>query len=441
MSSFLMSQLESQQSVRMIDVGGASAPEAPRDFKATGVREENLSGMCMKFALTVQHFTTEWMTEQLCLPRGMVTRMLEELNSERLLEILGQSDSSGYRFTISGHGRERVAHLMEITGYMGPAPVSLAAYTSLLDSQFKNFKEVTSRETDSALSELVLPEEAKQIIGLALMSGRSLFVHGPSGSGKTSVGRMLHDALEGCLWIPHCIEVENSIIRMFDPQSHKVRPLDLSSEEARRVDHRWIRIERPFIMAGGELTIDSLDLGFNPALKYYEAPLHLKANGGTFLLDDFGRQRVEPEQLLNRWILPLERQIDFMTLRSGQMVQVPLQQMLVMSTSMNPDEVVDPAFMRRLGYRVYLGHPSRERYTKIFERYAAKYEIAVPPRLLDRLLARYAAEERQLRSCEPRDLIERARDICRYQDMPMKLDDEILDLAWTGYFGVRRVSV
>ena len=221
--------------------------------------------MCLKFALTTQHFTTEWMADQLCLPRGMVTRMLEELNTHRLLEILGQSDSGSYRFMISDRGRERAAHLMDVSGYMGPAPVSLAAYTSLLDSQCNNFSEVTSKGANDALSELILPDDAKHIVGLALMSGRSLFVHGPSGSGKTSVGRMLHDALEGYLWIPHCIEVENSIIRLFDPQSHEVQPLDLSPLEERRVDHRWVRIKRPFIMVGGELTIDSLDLGFNIA--------------------------------------------------------------------------------------------------------------------------------------------------------------------------------
>ena len=415
-------------------------PKAPSDFADVGVEREILTGLGLKFAFTVQHFTTEWMIKQLCLPQAMVMVLLEELKAEKLVEVLGESGTFNFLFRITDQGREHAIRILEISGYVGPAPVSLDAYTALLESQFDDFPKVSPSRTETALSGLVLSDEDKELIGLALMSGRTLFIHGPSGNGKTSVGRMLHGALVGCLWIPHCIAVDTSIIRLFDPLNHKPVPLESSHEEAGQIDRRWVRIERPLIVVGGELTMDALDLGYDSALKSYEAPLHLKANGGTFLLDDFGRQRIESSQLLNRWIIPLESRVDYLTMRSGKKIQVPVQQMLVISTGLDPDEVVDPAFMRRMGYRLYLGEPSRERFGRIFEQYASRYDTSLPPNLIERLLARYTAEDRPLRSCEPRDLIERARDICRYRSLPLELNDEVIDLAWKGYFGERERS-
>ena len=183
------------------------------------------------------------------------------------------------------------------------------------------------------------------------------------------------------------------------------------------------------------MTIDSLDLTYIPSLRSYEAPLHLKANGGTFLVDDFGRQRVDPHELLNRWIIPLEHRIDYLTLRTGQKFQVPLSQMLIIATNLDLEGVTDPAFLRRMGYRLYLGKPSPELYSRIFEGYAAGRGLAIRPGLVGRLIERYAAEGRELRCCEPRDLVERAREICEFNGRPAGLDDEVLDIAWTGYFG------
>jgi len=415
-------------------------PNAPSGFVDVGIEREILTGLGLKLAFATQNFTTEWMMKQLCLPQAMVMELLEELKAEQLVEVLGEASAFSYRFRVTGQGRERAARMLEINGYVGPAPVSLDAYTANLESQFDDFPQVTPDRIEAALSELVLSDEEKQLIGLAVMSRRTLFLHGPSGNGKTSVGRMLHNALAEPIWIPHCIAVDNSIIRLFDPMSHKPAPLESSDEEAGQVDRRWIRIERPLIVVGGELTMEALDLGYDAKLKSYEAPVHLKANGGTFLLDDFGRQRVESSQLLNRWIVPLERQIDYLTLRSGQKIQVPLRQMLVISTNLDPQKVMEPAFMRRMGYRLYLGQPSRKRFGQIFEQYAARCDASLSPNLIEYLLALYAAENRPLRSCEPRDLIERAQDICHYQSRPLELNVEIIDLAWKGYFSERRRS-
>jgi hypothetical protein len=261
-----------------------------------------------------------------------------------------------------------------------------------------------------------------------------LFVFGPAGNGKTSLGRQLHKALTGDIWIPHCINVESNIIRIFDPQLHQQVDTP-AGPTGWQVDRRWVRIRRPLIVAGGEMTLESCDLVYSRSLRYYEAPLHVKANGGMFLIDDFGRQRVEPHDLLNRWIIPLEHQIDYLSLHTGQKVQVPFRLLLIVATNLCPEDVTDPAFLRRMGYRLQLDKPTPERYQLIFERYATRWGATLDPGLFAHLFDRYQAEEREPRCCEPRDLIERARDICRLRGQPLVLNNALLDLAWAGYFG------
>jgi hypothetical protein len=281
---------------------------------------------------------------------------------------------------------------------------------------------------------LVLPDHVLQVGGMATASGRSLFLFGPPGNGKTSLGRLLHRALQGEIWVPYCIGVESSIIRVYDDGWHEAAaPLD----QARTADQRWVRVRRPFVTVGGEATLNSFELTYSPIHRFYEAPLHFKANGGTFLIDDFGRERMDPHDLLNRWITPLEHRCDYLTLQTGQKIEVPFQVLLILATNLDPNSFMDPAFLRRIGYRLYLGNPTREQYGQIFERYARRSGVAVPPGLVERLLERYRAERRPFRSCEPRDLIERARDYCTYRDRPLELTEETLNTAWVGYFGNR----
>ena len=409
------------------------APATPTDTRDTGIDPQGLADLALKAASLVPSFTTEWATRKLLLSQVLVAELLEQLREERLIEVLGEMGPLGYRFAITGRGRERALRLLEISGYVGPAPVSLASYTAMITWQMAQAPPITHEQVQASTRGLVFPEQVLLVAGLAAASGRSLFVHGPPGNGKTSLGRALHGALRGDLWIPHCIAVENNIIRVYDPQCHEAIREPFGKEWP--IDRRWVQIKRPHIVVGGEMTMEGFDLIYSPTLRYYEAPLHLKANGGTYLIDDYGRQRVDPHDLLNRWIIPLESQIDYLTLATGQKIQVPFLLRLIIATNLDLGDVTDPAFLRRMGYKLYLGPPTAEDYAEIFAAYASRRGLDVPPGLLPRLLRRYHEEGRPLRACEPRDLIERVAEICRYQDRPLTLDEEGIDLAWTGYFG------
>jgi hypothetical protein len=418
---------------RFLRVENDYAPLAPRDLAETGIDPAFLADLALKAGYTVPNFSTEWAARRLHLPLPLMQEVMEQLRIDRLVEVLGQDGPFSYRFAVTQRGRDRAGRLLEISGYVGPAPVSLSAYVALLEEQLASLPPASPEDVQAALASLVLPSEAVQVVGFAASSGRSLFLFGPPGNGKTTVGRLLHDSLKGELWVPHCIAVENSVIRIFDAQCHQLAPLSVVPSFP--VDTRWARIRRPFMVVGGELTLQAFDLTYNPSVRYYEAPLHFKANGGLFLIDDFGRERIEPQQLINRWISPLEHQVDHLALHTGQKIQVPLRLLLVIATNLDLKTVTDAAFLRRLGYRLYLGQPASDQYVKIFERYASSQGTVVEPGLVARLLEHYRNTGRELRCCEPRDLIERAKDICRYRGQPFALNDEILDLAWVAYFG------
>ncbi len=420
---------------RLIEVGGAMAPGAAGDLDALAIPKELLAGLVLKSVHVVPYFTTDWVADQVRLPRVLTSELLDQLMADRLVEVIGQDGPLSYRWAISDKGRQRALQLLKICGYVGPAPVAADTYNSMTEWQCDHLPDVSPIDIAGIRRSLVLTDEAVEIAGLAALSQRSLFLYGPPGNGKTSVGYLLNKCLKGELWIPHCISVGDSVIRVFDPQVHEEAPLDLSREEEASVDRRWVRIKRPFVIAAGELQLDDLDLAYSQALAYYESPLHLKANGGIFMLDDFGYQRMNPFQLLNRWVFPLEHGIDFLTLKTGQKLFVPFRQMLVVSTNLDPESVMEPAILRRIGYRLYLGNPTGPDYARIFKQYAGKYNLMLDDDLLKGLIRRHNKEHRPMRGCVPRDLIERVRDICRYRGHPLRIDDELLDIAWRGYFG------
>lgn len=411
-----------------------TGPQAPANLEDAGVGPQVLQDLAMKLAYTVPSLTTAWAADQLCLPLQLTEQIYWGLKNDKLVEVTGQQGHFNYTYTATQRGRDHAGRLFEICGYVGPAPVSLESYSAMLQWQFTRWPRVTMDKVQRALSQLVFPEATYQVAALAVSSGRSLFLFGPAGNGKTSMGRALHKALQGELWIPHCLHVGNSIIRVFDSQCHEL--IESSPGQGPgRLDRRWLRVRRPLIVAGGEMTIDELDLIYSPSMRFYEAPPHVKANGGTFLIDDLGRQRVKPQELLNRWIIPLEHGFDHLVLNTGQKIQIPFQQMLVVATNLTVTDVADPAFLRRMGYRLHLDMPGPQDYAKIFQRYAASVGVEPSSELMSWLLERYRSEERELRASEPRDLIQRARDICLLHDRPFELAADVMELAWLGYFG------
>ncbi|MGE0754617.1 MAG: ATP-binding protein [Alphaproteobacteria bacterium] len=420
---------------KMLKTDNGHAPKAPTNVENTGISRQELIGLAIKAAYSVSSFTTLWIANKILLPQVVVVDLIEELREEKMLEVKRQDKDGTYHYAISQRGREQAERLMHVCGYVGPAPVSLEAYGAMLESQVNRFPDVKFDDVQEALSKLKLPADVIEVAGMAVSSGKSLFLSGPPGNGKTTMARLLHTVLPGELWIPHCIAVDNNIICLFDPHCHRSVNPEADLVASPTIDKRWVRIYRPLIVTGGEMTLQSLDLAYRPGLRYYEAPLHMKANGGTFLIDDFGRQHVSPEDLLNRWIIPMEHHFDYLTLHSGQKIEVPFILMLLFATNLDPEDVTDPAFLRRIGYRLALRAPEPDFYEEIFREYAARYNIHVPDELMKALLERYINSGRELRSCEPRDLLERVRDICKYRNIDARLDQELIDTAWRGYFG------
>jgi hypothetical protein len=242
----------------------------------------------------------------------------------------------------------------------------------------------------------------------------------------------MNSALAGTIWIPHAIEVDGQVIRIYDAHSHRaVKQQDSLIEH----DRRWIEIERPLIIVGGELTLANTDLTWSESAKFYEAPFQMKSNGGTLVIDDFGRQRVSPQDLLNRWILPLERRVDFLTLHSGKKIEVPFEQLVVFSTNLDERDLVDEAFLRRMGYRARVEPPTPGAFVEIFKRTATNRGIVTTQECLDHVLHKYVAENRVMKGCEPRDLLNKVNDICLFEGRPAQLTTELIDLAWGNYFG------
>ncbi|HEU4833132.1 MAG TPA: hypothetical protein VFS90_01915 [Pyrinomonadaceae bacterium] len=407
-------------------------PPLPEEIADTGISEQFLCDLALKHVAMLPEPTTTAVAERINLPRTLTEDLLQSLYREKLIEVKMQSAIGSTRYAMLDHGWDRLTRLLSISGYVGPAPVSLRDYTHMMKLQSIPSNTASLETVKQAFHDLILPDSLLQTLGCVINSRRSLFLTGLPGTGKTAVAERINNALDGGIWIPYAVEIDGQIIRIFDAHCHE--PLS-ADETPIDFDRRWVLIHRPLVVVGGELTLENADLTWSEAAKFYEAPFQMKSNGGTLVIDDFGRQRVAPQDLLNRWIVPLERRVDYLALHTGKKIEVPFEQLVVFSTNLDENDLADQAFLRRMGYRARVEPPTPAAYTSIFKYQASKRGITVEQSTLDHILAKYRTERRQMKGCEPRDILDRATDICKFENQGLKLTPHIVDIAWRNYFG------
>ena len=407
-------------------------PPLPEEIGDTSISEGFLCDLALKHVAMLPEPTTTAVAERINLPRTLTEELLQKLYREKLIEVKMQSAIGSTRYAMLDHGWDRLTRLLSMCGYVGPAPVSLRDYTHMMQLQSIPTNTASMETVRQAFHDLVLPESLLQTLGCVINSRRSLFLTGLPGTGKTAVAERINGALAGGIWIPYAVEIDGQIIRVFDSHCHEPMPNDETPTE---FDRRWVLIGRPLVVVGGELTLENADLTWSEAAKFYEAPFQMKSNGGTLVIDDFGRQRVAPQDLLNRWIVPLERRVDYLALHTGKKIEVPFEQLVVFSTNLDENDLADQAFLRRMGYRARVEPPTAGAYSAIFKQQADKRKIHVEQSVLDHILKKYRVERRMMKGCEPRDLLDRATDICRFEKHGLDLTPNIIDVAWRNYFG------
>ena len=413
----------------------------------TGLSSLWLQDLALKILYFQGYLTGFKVAEEIALPfAGVIDQILEALKREKFVEVKSSQMGLGegaYQYAITGAGIARAREALERSQYAGPAPVPLSVYNESIRRQSRTRTNITHRVVRQGLSHLVLSEKTLHRIGPAVNSGTSIFIYGPPGNGKTSIARSIGDMiLRESMYIPYAVFIDGQVVKIYDSVNLKLAPGNEprsgatgSLKSTARKDPRWLKIHRPFIVTGGELTLAGLDLVFDDVNKFYEAPFQVKANGGILLIDDFGRQLVRPRDLLNRWIVPLENRIDYLTLHTGRKVEVPFDVLVVFSTNLPPKDLVDEAFLRRLRHKIEINDPNFEEYREIFRRVAETKGITFNNQGLAYLLQDwYIKPGRKLRASHPRDLCDQILDIAHYLSLEPALTKELIDSAAEAYF-------
>ncbi len=415
------------------------APSAPRTLEDTRVGEAEIASIVLRLMRHRGTASGVEIAQHIGLPFPVTEKVLNNLRHERLLAVRNAATLSDYLYEITDLGLDRAGQLSVQCGYCGTVPVSLEDYAASVAAQSLHHSRPRSDSFRRALADLTVGEEMIARLGRAIASGWGLFLHGTPGNGKTSIAERITAAYGTSIWVPRAISVWGEIIRVFDPSCHEELPLAAGERiiDDDRLDHRWVRIRRPTIVVGGELTMESLEITFHEDTGVAEAPLQMKSNCGTLVIDDFGRQRISPSRLLNRWIVPLEERCDYLGLPSGRKIRVPFEQFIVFSTNLEPRDLVDEAFLRRIPYKIELQDPTLEQYRGMFEQLCREQGIAFDAAALDYLVAQhYRAAGRPMRFCHPRDLVHQISIFCSFRGLPPAATQSAIDAAALDYFSV-----
>jgi hypothetical protein len=421
-------------------------PIAPATIEESGLTADQISQLFVKTLYTGEA-TGLMVADRICLPFALLTEIVEGLRQERLIEVRGAAAAStgtgtaSYRYALTDLGRDRARQYLEANQYVGPAPVSLACYIERTQAVARVRGFIDHQRLRKGFEHLVVSDDVLEQVGPAVNAAKAVFLHGPPGNGKTVIAEGMGKALGGEIYVPYAIDIDGQTMTFFDPVNHEaLEPLATDGSEPSVIatsprDRRWVRIKRPVVMVGGELTLEMLDLTFNPIAKFHEAPIHMKANGGVFLVDDFGRQRMRPQELLNRWIVPLESRVDYLTLHTGRKFQLPFDVLIVFATNLDPASLADEAFLRRIPYKIAIPDPTREQFTQIFELNCDRRNLKFHKVIVEYLIHRhYEPLGRPLRACQPRDLLEQVTALSRYRGEEPTVTRDLIDAACRTYF-------
>ena len=419
-------------------------PPSPEKLADTGLSPDAVRDLLLKVLYVQGTRTGQYLADFVRLPFPLVDEELLTLQQRRFIEVRGTTapHRGSYLFDLVNEGRDRAREALEASQYVGPAPVPLVQYERWIHAQSIKLAQVTQESLRAGFSHLVLDEAIFDILGPAVNSSKSIFLYGHPGNGKTAIAEAISDLLGGELYLPFAVDVDGQIMLIYDPVHHQeieteeqVVGIESLWKSGPSYDRRYARIRRPVVLTGGELTLDQLDLRYDPFTKLYQAPFQVKANGGVLIVDDFGRQRVPPRDLLNRWIVPLEKRIDYLTLHTGGKFPVPFDCLLIFATNLDPAELVEEAFLRRIHYKIQVTDPTREQYEQIFHAQCAAEGLTYQPEAVEYVFREfYDKLGIPPRGCHPRDLISHVEDIAKYREIRPQLSQDLLEGACRSYF-------
>jgi len=413
-------------------------PEEPKTLEDTRLSPTLIESIICKLYLNVGSLSGRKTAEHLCLPFGIVDGLLQSLRTRQIITHIGSAPLNDYVYSLTDQGRTRAQAFMASCAYFGPAPVALEDYITSVEAQSVRNETPQEEDLHRAFEGLSVEPQMFDRLGPAVNSGAGLFMYGAPGNGKTTLAKRITACYGQSIWIPRTIIEDGQYIKLFDAAFHEQEDQEESSIlKSAEFDHRWVKIRRPTVVVGGELTMDSLEIRFDPINNICEASLQMKSNCGSLLIDDFGRQRMEPTELLNRWIVPLENRVDFLALPNGKKIQVPFEQLIIFSTNLEPSDLTDDAFLRRIPYKIEIEDASSEEFLKLFKIFAKQFDCPYDEDAVNHLIEKhYLPVNRPMRRCQPRDLLTQIRNFCVYKDLPMEMRPEYFDLVVSSYFTV-----